>query len=273
MLFFFELLPLHWLPWGALAVGIIALSAFRLTGLSRVELIPVWIVAGLICMVGCGFALFDALQGTKARTSPWILPVYATVLYAAFWRLQRLNVSESARILCLYSGHFSLMVAAIHVLNSQLLISVVWGLMAVSLLFVALKFRIRVLGQSSLFVFAVSAIKVVLYDLSGSTPMIRIGVLLILAVSLYVGGWLYQHLIRATVRYHDNEECNEHIRKVLEMAQNGISNADIAERLSEHGDPCLAASGWTERVVKEIVDSYGPTSPPKAMPSPKTSIA
>lgn len=255
---FFELLPVEWLPWGALAVAIIALAAFRRVGLSRIELLPVWIVAGLICMVGCGFALLDALAGTQAKTSPWILPVYAIVLYAAFWRLQTLKVSESARTLCLYSGHFALMVASIRVLDNQLLISVVWGLMAVSLLVIALKFRIRILGQSSLFVFAVSAIKVVLYDLSGSAPMIRIGVLLILAVSLYVGGWLYQHLTRATARYHDDDECNEHVRKVLEMAQSGMSNVQIATELTDQGKPCLAGSGWTERIVEEIVDSYGP---------------
>lgn len=257
---FFELLPLQWLPWGALVVGIIGLAAFRRLGASRTELMPVWIVAAFICLAGCGLALTDALKGTDATVSAWILPVYAAVLYGTFWRLQTVRVSESASTLCLYSGHLALMVAAIRILDDQLLISVAWGLMAVSLLFVSWKARIRMLGQSSLFIFAVSAIKVVIYDLSGSAPFIRIGVLLILAVSLYAGGWLYQRLAQETMRYHENDEVNEHIRMVLELERKGMEPSQIAEHLTTEGVGCLAASGWTEKMVQDIVTSYSPQS-------------
>ena len=48
---------------------------------------------------------------------------------------------------------------------------------------------------SPFFIFAVSGAKVLLYDLSQSAPLIRIGCLLILGISLYLGGWLYHKVV------------------------------------------------------------------------------
>ena len=36
--------------------------------------------------------------------------------------------------------------------------------------------------------------KVLLYDLAGSPTPVRIGTLVVLGVTLYIGGWLYQKL-------------------------------------------------------------------------------
>ncbi len=36
--------------------------------------------------------------------------------------------------------------------------------------------------------------KVLLYDLSGSPTPVRIGTLVVLGITLYTGGWLYQKL-------------------------------------------------------------------------------
>jgi uncharacterized membrane protein len=84
------------------------------------------------------------------------------------------------------------MAAPIHLFDQRLAVSLTWAVLAVASLLIALQVRDSLLGQSSLFIFAVSGAKVLLYDLSQSAPLIRIGCLVILGVSLYLGGWLYR---------------------------------------------------------------------------------
>jgi uncharacterized membrane protein len=50
------------------------------------------------------------------------------------------------------------------------------------------------LGKSSLLIFAASAAKVLLFDLSTAAPLVRIGSLVILGVTLYAGGWMYRKM-------------------------------------------------------------------------------
>lgn len=54
--------------------------------------------------------------------------------------------------------------------------------------------RDKILGQSPLLNFAVSGMKVLLYDLAGSPTPVRIGSLVVLGMTLYMGGWSYQKL-------------------------------------------------------------------------------
>jgi hypothetical protein len=58
----------------------------------------------------------------------------------------------------------------------------------------ALKFRDKLLGQSSLLIFGISAAKVLFYDLASSAPLVRIGTLLVVGCSFYLGGWLYRRI-------------------------------------------------------------------------------
>jgi hypothetical protein len=53
------------------------------------------------------------------------------------------------------------------------------------------------LGQSSLLVFAATAGKVLLYDLNGAPPVARIASLVVLGVTFYFGGLLYQKMLGA----------------------------------------------------------------------------
>ena len=76
--------------------------------------------------------------------------------------------------------------------------------MAVATLLLAIRLSNKNLGQSALFVFGAFGIKVWLFDLSGSDPIVRIGCLLVLGASLYVGGLLYQKMVElpnSVVRY------------------------------------------------------------------------
>jgi len=64
--------------------------------------------------------------------------------------------------------------------------------LALACLALAFKTSDKVLGKSSLLIFAASAAKVMLFDLSSATPLVRIGLLVILGVTLYAGGWMYR---------------------------------------------------------------------------------
>ena len=59
---------------------------------------------------------------------------------------------------------------------------------------VALAQRDRLVGQSSLLLFAATAVKVMLSDLHGAAPLARIVSLLVLGVTFYVGGLLYRRI-------------------------------------------------------------------------------
>ena len=65
--------------------------------------------------------------------------------------------------------------AAVQILDERLAVSIAWsGIALVSL------------------VLAASSAKVLLFDLSSAAPLIRIGSLLVLGVTMYVGGWMYK---------------------------------------------------------------------------------
>jgi uncharacterized membrane protein len=57
--------------------------------------------------------------------------------------------------------------------------------------------RDRVLGQSSLLMFGATAVKVLLYDLGGASPLTRIISLVVLGVTFYAGGLLYQRMLES----------------------------------------------------------------------------
>jgi uncharacterized membrane protein len=80
------------------------------------------------------------------------------------------------------------------IVGASLLVSVFWGMIAIGSLLIALVLRDKILGQSSLLIFAVSGMKVLLFDLAGSPTPVRIGTLMVLGITLYIGGWLYQKL-------------------------------------------------------------------------------
>jgi uncharacterized membrane protein len=91
-------------------------------------------------------------------------------------------------------AHINLMVGAVQLFHSRLAVSAVWGVLAVLSLIVAIRFNNKEVARSALFVFAASAVKVWLYDLSQATPLVRIECLLILGITLYIGGLLYQKI-------------------------------------------------------------------------------
>ena len=66
------------------------------------------------------------------------------------------------------------------------------GVVALACLALAFQARDKLLGKSSLLIFAASAGKVLLFDLAEATPLVRIACLVVLGVTLYAGGWMYR---------------------------------------------------------------------------------
>lgn len=193
---YLESVPERWAPWVALLlVPLVAwFSAAR--GAGRGVGWPVWLAVGVIAALNYARIVFagDGAQVPGAN----ILPIlYALECYAGYWLVQRRHTLQSLYIPLLYAGHVSAMAAAAHLLDDRLATSMAWGLLAIGCLLVSISRRDRILGQSSLLVFAASAAKVLLYDLHQSAPLLRIGILLVLGFSLYAGGWLYQRMLSA----------------------------------------------------------------------------
>jgi len=117
---------------------------------------------------------------------------YAVELYAAYYFAKRLPDLKALTAPVLYAGHIALMGAAVNILDERLAVSLAWGIIGLACLSLAFKRQDKLLGQSSLLIFAASAGKVLLFDLSDATPLVRIASLAILGVTLYVGGWMYK---------------------------------------------------------------------------------
>jgi uncharacterized membrane protein len=124
--------------------------------------------------------------------------LYAAALYIAYALASRIAGLADYRQVLLYAGHLAAMVAAEKLLDSVIVVSVTWSLLAVASLVIAMRLRSHDLGRSSFLIFIATSVKVLLFDLSGSSALARIVVLLVLGISLYAGGWLYQRLVQAT---------------------------------------------------------------------------
>ncbi len=187
---YMESVPTRFGPWVAL------LLAPTIAGLSRRWTTsdfyrPVWIGCGIVFSWNYMRAVIGAnLPGVPA--SEVLVVLFAVELYVGYYFVKRTRNLEELSIILLLAGHVSAMAAAAQVFDSRFAISIGWGLLALGCLAISLVNKDVVLGNSSLLVFAFSAGKVFLFDLSGAAPIVRIGCLVALGVSLYVGGLLYQ---------------------------------------------------------------------------------
>lgn len=188
---YMELVPDEFAPW----VALLLLPAMGIYFLARGEIDSVtWPIRALI-------AIIFAINYQRVITSTGIGDVpahdllalcYAAELYVAYYLARRLPSLESLATPALYVGHVALMSAAVQIFDGRLAVSFAWGFIALACLALAFKYKDKVLGKSSLLIFAASAAKVLLFDLSSATPLVRIGSLVILGVTLYVGGWMYK---------------------------------------------------------------------------------
>jgi uncharacterized membrane protein len=117
---------------------------------------------------------------------------YAAELYLGYYFLRKIASMKDIGMIALYAGHIAIMAWAIQIFDSRFVVSLVWGALALGCLLLSLQRRDKILGQSSLLIFAASVFKALLYDIALAAPLIRIASLLVLGASLYLGGWLYK---------------------------------------------------------------------------------
>ena len=189
-----ESVPHRWAPWVAFViVPVVAATTLRFGSGSGASW-PVWLAVGVIFAINYLRIVFN----TDLRSVPgreWLAVVYALQLYAGYWFIRDRDAVRGVASLLLYAGHISAMAAALHFLTERIVESVAWGALALACLGLSLWRRDRVLGQSSLLVFGATAAKVLLYDLGGASPLTRIVSLVVLGVTFYVGGLLYQRML------------------------------------------------------------------------------
>ena len=191
---YLESVPEAWAPWVAfvLVPAVAWFSASRTSGQGVGW--PIWLGVGIIAAANYLRVISDTANA-DVPGADWLAILYALECYAGYWFVRSRHTLQNLYIPLLYAGHVSAMAAAVHLLDSRLATSLVWGLLATGCLLLAIRYRDRILGQSSLLIFAASAGKVLLYDLHQSAPLVRIGILLVLGLTLYAGGWLYQRVL------------------------------------------------------------------------------
>ncbi|MCP5155935.1 MAG: DUF2339 domain-containing protein [Ectothiorhodospiraceae bacterium] len=189
-----ELVPDALQPWVALAALI---GAGVWVGRGALERHAAWpVLAGVGLVAGASYLRLVAdvdMGGVPAADALYV--AHALVLYAAYALLGQRPEVVRARQTLIGAAHVAALVAVHRLVETDLLASVLWSVLAVATLVVALRTRDRILGQSAFPLFVAAGVKVLLLDLAGSAPLVRIACLAALGITLYLGGWLYQRVV------------------------------------------------------------------------------
>ncbi len=190
---YIDLIPIEYAPWFALGM-LAALGGYGiLGGAVRRWMIPFSAVIGLM-VVASFLQLSVGYKITDVPAVTLLGLLFAATLYMGYATISREDSFAWIRTPLLYAAHVAAMLTVSRVVDASLLVSIFWGIIAIGSLLTALALRDKTLGQSSLLIFALSGMKVLVYDLAGSPAPVRIGTLVVLGISLYLGGWLYQKL-------------------------------------------------------------------------------
>ena len=194
---YMETVPARWAPWvGLLLFPLVGMYA-AIRGNVKAPGIPLWLAISLIFIANylqlvMGYSLWSARSIVPVPGQDFLALGYAVELYLGYYFLRKTAGKNDIGNIALYAGHIAFMVWALHFFDSRFVVSLVWGMLALGCLMLSLQRRDKVLGQSSLLVFAASVFKALLYDIALAAPLVRIASLLVLGASLYLGGWLYK---------------------------------------------------------------------------------
>jgi uncharacterized membrane protein len=183
----------EWAPW----VAFLLLPVVALYGVLRRDISSpgffVWLAVGVIFLINY-LRIVTGIEHQTVIAADMISIAYAAELYAGYYFARRAGILKNVWPILLIAGHLAAIAAAVHIFDDRVAVSLTWGVLALVCLMLALNFKDKLLGQTSLLIFAASAGKVLFYDLSTSAPLVRIGSLLIVGGSFYLGGWLYKKI-------------------------------------------------------------------------------
>jgi hypothetical protein len=77
----------------------------------------------------------------------------------------------------------------------RLWLSCAWAAIGLAWLLYATASDDRTLARSTLGIFAAFGLKVVFADLDSAGPFVRVGILVVLGLTLYAGGWIYRRVV------------------------------------------------------------------------------
>lgn len=189
---YLELLPERWAPW---AVLVALPPAAWLLGPKRQDalFVPIKLLLGvLLAMNYLRVVLLN--EGHVAGNAQLLALFYAAALYAVYFLARGQAALREFGIAALYAAHVGVMIVMLRGTDHALLLSVGWAALALFALVLAFRTNNRELGQSSLLIFGALVVKVILFDLAGATPLVRIGSLVAVGITLYVGGMLYKRV-------------------------------------------------------------------------------
>jgi len=182
-----------WAPWVAFALmPLVAVYAALRRDMSSPGIF-VWLAVGIIFLVNY-LRIVAGIDRHSIVAPDWLSVAYAAELYGGYVLARRAGIGKSFWPALLLAGHLAAIAAAVHIFHDRIAVSLAWGVLALACLLIGIRFRDKLLGKSSLLIFAVSAGKVLFYDLSSSAPLVRIGTLLVVGCSFYLGGWLYKKI-------------------------------------------------------------------------------
>lgn len=194
---FIELIPHDGFAPSALVAAVLCAIAYsRSTTQAAAAWQPVLVVAGIVFLSGFLDAIGLSADGRATWVPLAVLAAYALVMYLGYWKFRSPGGRAGAAQAALYGAHFASVRLLMGWTGTGLTLSMALAVLGVVILVAALRLRDRALGQSALLIFGGAGLKVLLFDLDGSPSIVRIVTLVVLAASLYVGGWLYQSLTR-----------------------------------------------------------------------------
>jgi hypothetical protein len=190
---YLELVPGTFEPWLALllmpAVGLYLYLRGRDAGVAW----PLRALIGLIFSLNyMRVVIIDDINAVPFHDVLAVL--YAVQLYIAYYLTRQNSILDAFSLPALYAGHVATLGAVVQLFDGRLAVSIAWGVVALACLALAFRTQDRTLGKSSLLIFGASVVKVMLFDLDNAAPLVRIGSLIVLGVTLYVGGWMYKRV-------------------------------------------------------------------------------
>lgn len=204
---YLDLLPATWRPLTTLLLAMALTTGVRRAGLLGEP--PsyagaAWpFAAGAAFLFAAGYLqlLWNWGEGETVFELP-LAALYPLPLYAAYFRAG-VHAGFLRRLVPLTVAHVQLLVACGLLVYralpdegtvGRLWLSFAWACVGTVFLVRAKLSGDRMLARSTLGIFALFAAKVLLFDLAEATPLVRIGCLLILGISLYAGGWIYRRI-------------------------------------------------------------------------------
>jgi hypothetical protein len=209
---YFDLVPGNWRSLVALGVATLVAVGCKVFGPRAWP----WVVAAVFLFLA-GYSevshWWEPRDPIVARSALWL--AYPGLLYALYLPTRPspsdvIDAGVAWRWILLSVAHAMALGAAVWLVGEwlgspdttveRLWLSLAWAAIGLAWLVVATARGDRTLARSTLGIFAAFALKVVFADLDQAGPLVRVGILVVLGVTLYAGGWIYRRLLEPVTR-------------------------------------------------------------------------